>query len=693
MYGDNLCNNFIEIIAGTNNFVTKAYMEAKSISEDPEKAKKYVKKFITSIESISNKGNANDKKISASKGNMKQFDGYGDIKYIIDFIRKNIPGNKYAKDLITLHDCIDKYQSQYTEAYNKNVRLVILEYESCVFLLVTGLAHCMCNNIDVAHTGTKIKIQKKNSPEGGAIIKLVKDMVKELNRKQHKDYLESMIKLYMETPIDTEIKESTIYEGVVDETFTAIDKIFSVTSSAASYTINIARGIKSSVFGILPMIRSILYLRYKKKADTINALEQQVQYIKNNIEQLENRTNINPKEKERIIKRQEAYIKQYQKRADKLRAQLIETEREVEQAVKKNDEEIKSAGNEDDDFILESFRRYLFEIDDISFFESGDMKKHHSNKKINYLKGKRVSTSEMRQKRDYIAKKNSLSFFWNKKKKKKGNIESGEDAENHYLSGLAADIFREFVKLTSKKTISLKLGANHSNDESHLTDTKIGGIPYWPEDMKYPEYNGDPMVMLAQLNFSKLPRLDGFPSSGLLQFFINLDDYSNNVCKTVYHSNINKNTIDNIPKSSINLNDEDSKYFPFTGVFYPSASIEEHIMSIVDKDFDDTIEKLCNDLSDIDLSEDSKHKLNKLIVDNICSSDKGNSGGSRIGGHPYFTQWDIRDSEPKYDTLLLQIDSENGIMWGDMGISNFFINSNDLKNNNFNDVYFTWDCF
>lgn len=35
---------------------------------------------------------------------------------------------------------------------------------------------------------------------------------------------------------------------------------------------------------------------------------------------------------------------------------------------------------------------------------------------------------------------------------------------------------------------------------------------------------GDPLYLLAQLNFSQLPQLRGFPAQGLLQFFIDGED-------------------------------------------------------------------------------------------------------------------------------------------------------------------------
>ena len=81
-------------------------------------------------------------------------------------------------------------------------------------------------------------------------------------------------------------------------------------------------------------------------------------------------------------------------------------------------------------------------------------------------------------------------------------------------------------------------------------------------------------------------------------------------------------------------------------------------------------------------------------------NDEISGCGNKIGGYPYFTQSDPReyDGLDVYDTLLLQIDSmddyENGyIMWGDGGVCNFFINREKLKNLDFSDVLYNWDCY
>ena len=61
----------------------------------------------------------------------------------------------------------------------------------------------------------------------------------------------------------------------------------------------------------------------------------------------------------------------------------------------------------------------------------------------------------------------------------------------------------------------------------------------------------------------------------------------------------------------------------------------------------------------------------------------------------FFTQFEPRDEEQlkEYDTLLFQIDSGGEIMIGDCGVMNFFINREKLKNRDFSDVFYNWDCY
>ena len=92
--------------------------------------------------------------------------------------------------------------------------------------------------------------------------------------------------------------------------------------------------------------------------------------------------------------------------------------------------------------------------------------------------------------------------------------------------------------------------------------------------------------------------------------------------------------------------------------------------------------------------------INKYVDDDSSDEYYDEGIGHKIGGYPYFTQTDPRWSEEleKYDYLLFQLDTDDDddgnerVMWGDSGIGNFFIRTQDLKNCNFSDVLYNWDC-
>ena len=61
-----------------------------------------------------------------------------------------------------------------------------------------------------------------------------------------------------------------------------------------------------------------------------------------------------------------------------------------------------------------------------------------------------------------------------------------------------------------------------------LSQSKIGGLPYLPLDAEYPRnpYH-QPLTLLAQINFAEMPPLPDFPTSGILQWFIDLHGFFN----------------------------------------------------------------------------------------------------------------------------------------------------------------------
>ena len=239
-------------------------------------------------------------------------------------------------------------------------------------------------------------------------------------------------------------------------------------------------------------------------------------------------------------------------------------------------------------------------------------------------------------------------------------------------------------------------------------DSKFGGAPYLPPGFSYPcdSYpgKGRPLAFLAQLNFDELPHLEGFPEHGILQFYIS-DDFefganygdvrNQDGFKVVYHENIVKDEqlLGAMPDAALGK----SRYFPFAGEFALTASIVNSVPFMEDYRFEEIASRFIRDNPSCAIIDYNGFEL----LYEYFSYERNLTNGSRIGGYPYFCQYDPRIAEEGYTVLLLQIDSENWmdnpkgkdvILWGDAGVANFFITPEDLAKRDFSRLIFTWDC-
>jgi uncharacterized protein YwqG len=115
-------------------------------------------------------------------------------------------------------------------------------------------------------------------------------------------------------------------------------------------------------------------------------------------------------------------------------------------------------------------------------------------------------------------------------------------------------ITEKFISETKKTAVRLKA----TRGKTKAKETKFGGKPYIPKGFSYPRINGEPMVLICQLNFAEIPHLDGYPESGLLQVYLEYDEtamFMPESYKIVFHSDISgkncyKNPFGDMKKSS-----------------------------------------------------------------------------------------------------------------------------------------------
>jgi len=267
-------------------------------------------------------------------------------------------------------------------------------------------------------------------------------------------------------------------------------------------------------------------------------------------------------------------------------------------------------------------------------------------------------------------------------------------------------VIEEIKKNNSRECINIIIEENNS---LNLTDSKFGGLPYISTDADTPkDSNDNQLALLAQINCSDLPENDLYPKEGLLQFWISRNNEFGLGNKKDYCVKYIKNIEDNITKKSIlnkyKLLDEENseEYSPFNKKNTSFAlKFEKGISTITSTDFlfEDIALKTIHELFPDENIEDLYDDLERDVFNTLFKAFNGVEHA--IGAYPTFTQWDPRNPEEKdaYGITLLQVESywnndsnSSGIMWGDSGVANFFINKEKLEHLNFEDVLFNWDC-
>ncbi|MGK7880118.1 MAG: YwqG family protein [Crocosphaera sp.] len=253
-------------------------------------------------------------------------------------------------------------------------------------------------------------------------------------------------------------------------------------------------------------------------------------------------------------------------------------------------------------------------------------------------------------------------------------------------------------ELEATKKLYLKITPSFSNKLT-LWESKFGGEPYFPKQLEYPKSpDGNPLVLLAQINFSETLLLENFPKEGILQFYI--DSYHDlygmsdedlaeqTYFRVIYFDKIDLDENNLITDFSFlpSIDDPDV-ILPFIGSFALNFTQKSEPMTGCDYRLEKMIENFVSGLEEnIDYYD---------LLDDYFDLYAGEE--HKLGGYPFFTQDDPRmnfdeDIEP-YELLFQMVSDEDAdIIWGDMGVGNFFIQPSALKNLDFSQVIYSYDC-
>ncbi len=220
-------------------------------------------------------------------------------------------------------------------------------------------------------------------------------------------------------------------------------------------------------------------------------------------------------------------------------------------------------------------------------------------------------------------------------------------------------------------------------EELRLEQSKFLGKPWLPPGAEYPmDKEGKPMLMVAQINFAEMLALGGYPDKGILQFFMvateewyDMEDY-----RILYHEDTDQAGQAELPFIVEDL-------IEYSPVFCEHKLVYERKTDnggVADVRFTPQFNGAMGYDYESGLTQEQQEQYYAYL----------DGSGHKIGGYAFFTQEDPRRYEAgkENDVLLLQIDSDEQIMWGDSGIANIFISKEDLANRDFAKAWFNWDC-
>lgn len=271
----------------------------------------------------------------------------------------------------------------------------------------------------------------------------------------------------------------------------------------------------------------------------------------------------------------------------------------------------------------------------------------------------------------------------------------------------------EFKKLENRETIKINL---ISETKTPLTSSNVAGWFYLPKTSTIPTTSkGEQLMYLAQINCEELPENSIYPSKGIMQFWIFGGDYnlgndytkptSDSKKRVIYYPEIEEHFTE-VELSEMYKPEEDKKEgelitpindgAPFAMSFEKTSQwplpndfrFEEIFNEKLNEHIEET--KAEEGFESYDIGEEESYDIiEELDIPNH----------TQIGGYGHFTQEDPRmyDDFEDYTELLFQLDSEFGtddyyILWGDCGVGNFFAKKEQLRNLDFAECLYSWDC-
>ncbi|GAX34715.1 DUF1963 domain-containing protein [Nodularia sp. NIES-3585] len=283
-------------------------------------------------------------------------------------------------------------------------------------------------------------------------------------------------------------------------------------------------------------------------------------------------------------------------------------------------------------------------------------------------------------------------------KLKKGYVQATLIENPQFLRDLPRKFspLKKFIEENLKPYIKITAGeqvgemntlsyVNANGDPLTLWQSKIGGNPYFPKDMAYPidRIDGLAMPLLIQINCADVPQIAGFdfPQQGILQFYLGFEpaDASSNPDKyrVLYFPEISEDENDLI--TDFSFIDNDYTIRDFYGEVYPLSFSVSHDF-FWESRYGENIE-IPEEFPEL------SQAFNEWIYDYNYEHHTG-MRGDKLGGYVNFCSEVNHLKEEIKGRLLLEFyhpfNSDHSFY--------FFIENAQLKNRDFSEIEFYFDC-
>lgn len=283
------------------------------------------------------------------------------------------------------------------------------------------------------------------------------------------------------------------------------------------------------------------------------------------------------------------------------------------------------------------------------------------------------------------------------------------------LQSILESVRRSRVVLVPQMSDQHRAPNDLAHNNNDLFDSRFGGSYAWPNDNGSLAPPPNNFFCLLQLNLSDLnvstPNFVtclSLPQSGLLQFFIRADDnygmdattFRGNGFQIVHHD-LNRtaqwvrrrplvSSADKLPLGSRaeELLARGIRLSSFVQQANLPPSRNDHRLESTARSVYWDDEQHCG----------ASHSpaFDQWYEDHIIPLDHETSDATAwLGGHARWSQGDIRTQYPNdnYQALLSLASDGEIFQWGDMGDATFLVRRNDVKDRNFANALYSWDCF